>query len=84
MSGKTVKKTNDKKAAGNVLPETVVKVLEEDCLALVTKLITNIYEPGDWPKEIPHSTMIVVKYKPIVMKCRTIAQSASSHIQQRE
>jgi len=38
-----VKKTNDKKAAGDVLPEAIVKVREEDCLALMTQRIANIY-----------------------------------------
>jgi hypothetical protein len=61
VSGKTVKKTNDKKAAGNDSPGVVVKVSEEDCLTLLTQRITNIYEPGDWPKEILRSTMIPVK-----------------------
>ena len=42
MSGKVVKKTNDKKAAGNVLPGAIVKMSEEDSLALLTQRITNI------------------------------------------
>jgi len=61
VSGQTVKKTNDMKAAGNVSLGTIVKVSEDDCLTLLTQRITSIYEPGDWPKEIPHSTMIAVK-----------------------
>jgi hypothetical protein len=62
VSGKTVKKTNYKKAAGNILPGAIDKVSEEYCLTLLTQRIANIFEPGDWPKEIPRSTTIAVKY----------------------
>jgi len=29
---------------------------------LLTQHVTNVHEPGNWPKEIPHSTMSAVKH----------------------
>jgi hypothetical protein len=61
-SGKTVKKMYDRKTAGNYdLPGDVVKLLKEGRLKLLTKHLINIYELGDWPKDLTHITMTAIK-----------------------
>jgi len=42
----------------------------------MTKLVNNIYETGEWPKDFTEVTMIVLKKKPQATKCsdhRTIS-----------
>jgi hypothetical protein len=42
----------DKKATGNDdVPGDVLKLLGENGLKIVTQLINNICETGDWPKD---------------------------------
>jgi hypothetical protein len=81
---KAIKEMRDKKAIGDDdVPGDVLKLLGEDVLRLVTQLINNIYETGEWPKNFTEVTMIALKKKPKVRNVATISQSASSHIQQR-
>jgi hypothetical protein len=42
----------DKKATeDDDVPVEVLKLLEEDGLNLMTQLINNLYESGEWPKD---------------------------------
>jgi hypothetical protein len=42
----------DKKAKGDDdLPEDMLKLVGEDGLRIMTQLINNIHESGDWPKD---------------------------------
>ena len=48
---KGIKKMKHKKATGDdVVPENILKLLEEDGLKLLTGLINYIYENGEWPR----------------------------------
>jgi hypothetical protein len=50
---KCIKEMKDKKATGdNDVPEDILKMLGEDGLSIVTKLITKLYETGEWPKDL--------------------------------
>jgi hypothetical protein len=50
------------------LPGDVLKLLGEDGLKIMTKLINTIYETGEWPKDFTEVTMIVLKKKPQATK----------------
>jgi hypothetical protein len=53
----------------------VLKLLEEDCFKLMTQLINNIYDTGEWAKDFTE-IMIALKKKPKSTKCsdhRTIS-----------
>ena len=69
----------NKKATGyddDDVPGDVLKLLGECVLKIMTKLITTIYETGEWPKDFTKVTMIVLKKKPQATKCsdhRTIS-----------
>jgi hypothetical protein len=48
-------------------------------LNLLTQLINNIYESGEWPKDFIEVTMVALKKKPKARKCtdhRTISLTA--------
>jgi hypothetical protein len=47
----------------------VLKLLGENGLKIMTKLINNIYETGEWPKDFTEVTMIALKKKPQATKC---------------
>ena len=81
---KAMKKMMDKKATGyDEAPEDVLKLLEEDGLSLMTQLINSIYVTVEWPRDFTDVTMIALKKTPKLQNAATIAQSVSSHIQQR-
>ena len=50
------------------LPGDVLKLLGEDGLKIITKLINTIYETGEWPKDFTEVTMIALKKKPQATK----------------
>jgi len=59
---KAVKQMRDKEATGDDdAPADVLEMLEEDGVRLLTYLINNIYETGEWPKDFIEVTMIVLK-----------------------
>jgi hypothetical protein len=66
-----------KKATGDCeVPENVLRVLVEDGLRLITQLINNIYETGDWHKDLTEVTMIALTREPTATNCsdhRTIS-----------
>jgi hypothetical protein len=47
------------------------------------QLVNNIYETGEWPKDITEVTTIPLKKKSKLQLVATVAQSALSHLQQR-
>jgi len=46
----------------------ILKLLEEDGLTLLTGLINNIFETGEWPRDF-FGTMIAINKKPQATKC---------------
>jgi hypothetical protein len=67
----------DKKATGDDdVPVEALRLLGDDGLNLLTQLISNVYESGDWPKDFTEVTMVALKKKPKARKCtdhRTIS-----------
>jgi len=60
----------DKKAKGDDdLPEDMLKLVGEGGLRIMTQLIKNIHESGDWPKDFTEVTLIALKKKPSTTKC---------------
>ena len=54
-------------------------LLGEDGLRITTQLINNMFETGDWPKDMTEVTMLVLQRKPKATKCtdhRTISLGA--------
>jgi hypothetical protein len=74
---KATKKIRNKKATeDDDVPGDVFKLLGEFGLKIITKLINNIYESGEWPKVFTAVSVIAVKKKPQATKCsdhRTIS-----------
>ena len=74
---KAIKEMRNKKATGgDDVPADVLKLLGDDGLKIMTKLINTIYETGEWPKDFMEVTMIALKKKPKATKCnnhRTIS-----------
>jgi hypothetical protein len=67
---KVIKEMRDKKATGDDnAPVEDLKLLEDDGLNLLTQLINNIYESGEWPKDFTEVTMVALKKKPKARKC---------------
>jgi len=67
---KAVKEMRNKKATGDDdVPGDVLKSLGEGGLKIMTKLIINIYENGEWPKDFTEVTMIALKKKLQATKC---------------
>jgi hypothetical protein len=59
---KTIKEMRDKKATGDDgVPVEALKFLGDHGLNLLTQLINNIYESGQWPKEFTEVTMVALK-----------------------
>ena len=73
---KAIKEMRNKKATGDDdVPGDVLKLLGEGGLKIITKLISTIYETGEWPKDFTVVTMIALK-KTQATKCgdhRTIS-----------
>jgi hypothetical protein len=44
-------------------------MLGKDGLRLMTQLINNIHETGEWPKDLNAVTMIALKKNPQAAKC---------------
>ena len=79
---KPIKEIRNKKATGDDdVPGDVLKLLGEDGLKIMTKLINTIYEAGEWPKDFTEATMIALKKKPQATKCSDHRKPALSHIQ---
>jgi len=67
---KAIKEMSNKKAKGDDdVPGDVLKLLGEGGLKIMTKLINNIYETGELPKDFTEVTMIALKKKPQATKC---------------
>jgi hypothetical protein len=61
------------------VPGYVLKLLGEGGLKILTKLINNIYETREWPKDFTEDTVLALKEKPHETKCgekRTITRIA--------
>jgi hypothetical protein len=74
---KAIKAMRKKKATeGDDVPGNVLKLLGEGGLKIMKKLINNIYETVEWPKDFTEVTMIALKKTPQTTKCsdhRTIS-----------
>jgi hypothetical protein len=55
----------------------------QKCVELTTHLIDNIHESELWPKKFAEVAVIAFKENQKLQSAATIAQSASSHMQQR-
>jgi hypothetical protein len=67
---KAIKEMRDKKSTGDDdVPVEASELLGDDGLNLLTQLINNIYESGEWPKDFTEVTMIALKKKPKARKC---------------
>jgi hypothetical protein len=73
---KAIKEMRNKKATGDDVPGDVLKLMGEGGLEIMMKLISTIYETGEWSKDFTEATMITLKKKPQSTKCsdhRTIS-----------
>ena len=74
---KAIKEMRNRKATGDDdVPGDVLKLLGEVCLKILTKLISTIYETGEWPKDYTEVTIIALKKQTQATKCsdhRTIS-----------
>ena len=61
--GKSIKETRNKKATDDDVPGNVFKLLGEGGLKIKMKLMNNIYESGEWPKDFTAVTTIALKKK---------------------
>jgi len=67
---KAIKKIRNKNATrDDDVPGNVLKLLGEGGLKIMKKLINNIYETGELPKDFTEVTMIALKKKPRATKC---------------
>jgi hypothetical protein len=68
---KAIKEMWNKKTTGDdYVPGDVLRLLGEDGLKIMKKLINTIYETGEWPKDFTEVTMIALKKKkPQATKC---------------
>jgi len=81
---KAIKEMRNRKAKGaDNVPGDALKLLGEDGLKILKKLINTIFETGEWPKDFAEVKMTALKKKTQVQNAATIAQSAVLHIQQR-
>jgi hypothetical protein len=66
---KLIKEMRDKRATGDDdVPAEALKLLGDDGLNLLTQLVNNIYESGEWSKDFIEVTMAALK-KPKARKC---------------
>jgi hypothetical protein len=65
---------NKKATRDDDVPRDVLKLLGEAGLKIMTKLISTIYETGEWPNDFREVTMIALKKKP--QSVATIAHTA--------
>jgi hypothetical protein len=70
---KAINELKDKKATeGDVDDDVhgvVLKLLGEDYLKIMTQLINNIYETGEWPKDFTGVTITALKKNLKAKKC---------------
>ena len=67
---KAIKEMRNKKATDDDdVPGDVLKLLGGSGLKIIMKLINNIYETGELPKDLTEVTMIALKKKPQATKC---------------
>jgi hypothetical protein len=66
---KAIKEMGDKKATGDDVSGGVLKLLGEDGFRIMTEVISNIYETGQWPKDLTAVTKITTEKKPKATKC---------------
>ena len=67
---KAIKKMSNKKATEDCdVPGDVLKLLGEGGLKIMKKLINNIYETVEWPKDFIEVTVIALKKKSQATKC---------------
>jgi hypothetical protein len=62
---KAIKEMRDKKATGDDdVPVEALRLLGDDGLNLLTRVISNIYESGEWPKDFTEVAMVALKKRP--------------------
>ena len=58
---------NKKATGGDDVPADVLKLLGDDGLKIMTKLISTIYETGEWPKDFM-GVIVIALMKPQATK----------------
>jgi len=67
---KAIKEMRNRKAiTDDEVPGDVLKLLGEGGLKILIKLISTIYETGEWPKDFTEVTVIALKKKTQATKC---------------
>jgi len=75
---KGIKEIREKKAAGNDdIPVRYTQSVVRDSLRIMTQLINNLHETGQWPKESTEVTVTALNRKQKLQNAATSAQSAS-------
>jgi hypothetical protein len=63
-------KMKNKMATGDdYVPGDILKLLGEDGLKIMTQLVNNMYETGEWPEGSSKVTIIPLKKEPKATKC---------------
>ena len=47
----------------------MLRLVGDDGLRVMTQLINNMHESGDWPKDFTEVSVITLKKKPSITKC---------------
>jgi len=80
---KAIKEIRNMKATGDDdVPGDLLKILGDSGLKIMAKLISTIYETGEWPTDFTEDTIIALKNKPQATKCsdhRTMSLIAHTH-----
>ena len=67
--GKAINEMRDKKFTGDVVPGDVLKLLGKDGFRIVTQLINNTNDTGEWPRDFTVVTVIAIQKKPKATIC---------------
>jgi hypothetical protein len=62
--GKAIKEMRDKKVMGDDVLGDVLKLLGKNGLRIVTQLMNNTNDTGEWPRDFTVVTVIVLQKKP--------------------
>ena len=67
---KSIKEVTDKESIrDDDVPRDVLRLLGEDGLRILTQLVNNMHETGQWPSDFTESAVIALKKKPEATKC---------------
>jgi hypothetical protein len=67
--GKAIKEMRVKKVTGDDVPGDVLKLLGKDGFRIVTQLINDTNDTGEWPRDFTLVTVIALQKKPKATIC---------------